>query len=126
MAMWSLWLQGDSKGCEGEFPWPAAGADLQAGKLCWKEEDGGAPCCQVGLRAASVVRGTITSLAGLLHVPIQVGVLGLETCSHKILTWQRGFESPDFASALSSAEDQDQGSGSSSPAWAVGPILPGK
>lgn len=72
--------------------------------------------------------GPSQALAGPLAVPIQMWVLGLETCSHKILTWQRGgrFEPPDFGSALPSGEDQDQGSGSSSPAWAVGPILPEK
>lgn len=88
------------------------------------DEDLPASC---GPTAASMWSGGPSqALAGPLRVPIQLWVPGLETHSHKILTWQRGFEPPDFDSALQSGEDQDRDSSSSSPARAAGPILPGK
>lgn len=54
-----------------------------------------------GSRAASEWSGGPSqALAGLLRVPIQLWVLGLEIHAHKIITWHRGFEPPDLGSAL--------------------------
>lgn len=88
MGTWSLWLQEDSKAREGAFPWPLL-------KLICRQEN----CAERrrmeedlparwGPTAASECSGGPSQA---LAVPIQMWVLGLETCSQKILTWQRGF-----------------------------------